>query len=191
MARLNDYLIELKIGKRPDVEKVFDLSLKEVFSLTFLSKIENTIKKRIKIKEKISKDQNVVAWNTGTTIFINKPVFYTKSLKQQMSYLLHEFVHVLHHSKSFFVIRNFKEMKQLSKKLWDIIEDNTRDKGMFLTGKRIDKKFLNSEETVSYLMNGSIKWNFITSRGKLLFINELKKSGMFNLSNQFWIKRLK
>lgn len=191
MARLNDYLIELKIGKNPEVERVFNLALKQVFSQTYLNKIENIITKRIKLKEKISKDQNMVAWNEGTNIYINKPIFYAKPIAQQMRYLLHEFMHVLHHSKSFLILRNFKEMKNLSNALWPIIEKHTKNKGTFLTGKTIDKKYLNKEETVSYLMNDSIKWNQITPEGKSLFINELKRSGMFNLQHAFWLKRLK
>ena len=191
MARMNDYLIELKIGKNPEVEKVFNLALKQVFSQTYLNKIENIITKRVKLKEKINKDQNMVAWNEGTNIYINKPIFYAKPIAQQMRYLLHEFMHVLHHSKSFMIIRNFKEMKNLSNALWPIIDKHTKDKGAFLTGKSIDKKYLNKEETVSYLMNDSIKWNNITPEGKQLFINELKRSGMFNLQHPFWLKRLK
>ncbi len=191
MARLNDYLIELKIGKNPEVEKVFNLALKQVFSQTYLNKIENIITKRVKLKEKINKDQNMVAWNEGTNIYINKPIFYAKPIAQQMRYLLHEFMHVLHHSKSFMIIKNFKEMKNLSNALWPIIDKHTKDKGAFLTGKSIDKKYLNKEETVSYLMNDSIKWKNITPEGKQLFINELKRSGMFNLQHPFWMKRLK
>ncbi len=191
MARMNDYLIELKIGKNPEVEKVFNLALKQVFSQTYLNKIENIITKRVKLKEKINKDQNMVAWNEGTNIYINKPIFYAKPIASQMRYLLHEFMHVLHHSKSFMIIRNFKEMKNLSNALWPIIDKHTKDKGAFLTGKSIDKKYLNKEETVSYLMNDSIKWKNITPEGKQLFISELKRSGMFNLQHPFWLKRLK
>jgi len=191
MARLNDYLIELKIGKNPEVEKVFNLALKQVFSTEYLNKIENGITKRIKVKEKVNKDQNMVAWNEGTTIYVNKPVFYSKPIAAQMRYILHEFMHVLHHSKSFLILRKFKEMKILSNNLWKIVQTHAKDKGKFLTGKTIDKKYLNKEETVSYFMNGSIKWNQISPEGKQQFINELKKSGMFNLQHPFWTKRLK
>jgi len=191
MARLNDYLLELKIGKNPEIEKIFNLALKQVFSAQYLNKIESTINKRIKIKEKIIKDQNMVAWNEGTNIYINKPIFYAKSSTQQIRYLLHEFMHVLHHSKSFFILRDFKEIKKLSSALWPIVKENTKDIGMFLTGKSINKKYLNKEETVSYLMNGNIKWNQISPKGKQLFIAELKRSNIFNLQDQFWLKRLK
>jgi len=191
MANMKNYLIELKIGKNPKTEKLFNLALKQVFSTTFLSKIESLLKKRIKIKEQISKDKNVVAWKQGNIIFLNPPIFYQKSLTQQMKYLLHEFIHILHSSKSFLILRNFKEMKNLSNALWPIIDKYTKDKGAFLTGKSIDKKYLNKEETVSYLMNDSIKWNKISPEGRQLFINELKHSGIFNLQHPFWLKRLK
>lgn len=191
MPRLHDYLTELAIGKNPEIEKVFNLALKQVYSAGFLNKIENKITNRVKVKEKVMKDPNVVAWNTGTGIFVNKPVFYSKPIKEQMKYLLHEFVHVLHHSKGFLWMKNFKEVKTLTDNLWKIIEQHAKNKGRFLTGKDVDSKFINKEETMSYLMNDSIKWNEITPEGRMQFINELKKSDMFNLQHPFWIKRLK
>jgi len=191
MARLNDYLIELRIGKNPEIEKVFNLALQQVYSNQYLNKIENTITKRIKLKEKIMKDPNVVAWNQGTSIYVNPPVFNAKPIKEQMKYLLHELVHVLHHSKGFLFMRKFKEMKKLTDNLWAIANKHARNKGRFLTGKDIDSKFLNKEETLSYLMNDSINWKEITPEGRQQFINELKRSNMFQLQHPFWLKRLK
>ena len=190
MARLNDYLIELQIGKNPEVEKVFNLALEQVYSKFFLDKINNILTKRIKIKEKISNNQNAVAWNKGSIIYVNKPVFYSKPINDQIKYLLHEFTHVIHHSKGFLFMKNFKEMKKLTDNLWSIVKEHTKDPGLFLTGKSIGKKYLNKEETIAYLMNDSIDWRQISPRGKMLFINELKKSGIFNLQHQFWVKRL-
>lgn len=190
MARLNDYLIELKIGKNPEIEKVFNLALEQVYSSQYLNKIENVITKRVKLKEKVSNDPNAVAWNKGTDIFVNKPVFYAKPIQQQMRYLLHELTHVLHNSKGFLFMRNFKEMKALTDALWKIVNENTKDPGKFLTGKSLDKKYLNKQETIAYLMNDSIDWKQISPRGRQLFVNELKKSNMFNLQHPFWKKRL-
>ena len=191
MARLDVYLIELRIGKNPEVDKIFNLALEQVYSNSFLGKINDLLTKRIKVKEKVINNEQAVAWNKGSTIYVNKPVFYSKPIKEQIKYLLHEFVHVIHHSKGFLFLKKFKEMKKLSKTLWDIADKNTKDKGKFLTGKFVDKKYLNPEETVSYLMNGSIDWSQMSPKGKTQFINELKRSGMFNLQHPFWTKRLK
>jgi hypothetical protein len=190
MARMDEYLIELRIGKNPSVEKVFNQALGQVYSTEYLNKIESVLTKRIKLKEKVLNNANEVAWNQGTNIYVNRPVFYSKPVAQQMRYLLHEFVHVLHHSKGFLFMRNFKEVKKLTDALWKVMETEVKDKGKFLTGKSIDKKYLNKEETLSYLMNDSVKWNEITPQGRQQFINELKRSQMFNLDHPFWKKRL-
>jgi len=190
MARLQDYLIEVRLGKNPEVDKVFNLALEQVYSNSFLGKINDILTKRIKVKEKVMNNPNAVAWNKGSTIYVNKPVFYSKPINDQIRYLLHEFAHVIHHSKGFLFLKKFKEMKTLSNNLWEIIDKHANDKGKFLTGKPMDKKYLNKEETVSYLMNDSIDWKQISPEGKQLFINELKKSGMFNLQHPFWKKRL-
>jgi len=190
MAKLENYLIELKIGKNPEVDALFNLALKQVFSSTFLNEIEGKITSTVRIVEKSMNNQSVVAWNKGSRIFINKQVFYGLSKPKQIRFLLHEFVHVLHHSKSFLVLRNFKKIKILSRKLWKIVEKETSEPSVFLTGKKVSKKFMNSEEVLAYLMNNSIKWNRISSNGKAQFINELQSSQLFNLQHPFWKKRL-
>jgi len=190
MARLYDYIIEVQLGSDPKLNKLFNLALKQVYSPEYLSKIDRILSKKINLKEKILKDPNVAAWNKGTTIYVNKPVFYSKPIKEQIKYLLHEFVHLLHHSKNFILLKNFKEMKNLSSKLYKIVAKNSKDVGKFLTGKPLNKKFINSEEVLSYLMNDSINWNYISPQGRQLFINELKHSNMFNLEHPFWKKRL-
>ena len=188
--KLNDYLTELKIGKDPELETIFNYALAQVFKESYLNKIENKIKGRIKIKEKINKNQNVVAWNQGTIIYVNKPVFFAKAKGLQIKYLLHEFTHVLHHSKSFLIKRNFKDLNQLSHRLWKIANQHTKNLGVFLTGKNVEKKFLNPEETLAYFMNNQIKWKYISPEGKVLFLKELNGANIFNLTSPFWKARL-
>lgn len=187
---LNDYLIEIKLGDNPELESIFNLALKQVFSENYLNKIESKIKKQIRIKEKHSKNQNEVAWVQGNTIYINPPVFNSKNKKTQIKYLLHEFMHILNNTKSFIVSSQFKEIKQLSKKLWEIIKKHSDNPGLFLTGKEVDDKYLNYQEALSYLMNDKIKWEKISLQGKQLFLEELQKYNIFNLQHEFWKKRL-
>jgi len=190
MPYMNDYLVELKLGKDLSLEKIFNLALKEVFSPEYLEKIENTIKKRIKLKEKVINKPNVVAWVVGTAIYVNKPEFYARDRASQIKYLLHEFMHVLMNSKSFFVISKFKEVKDFSERLWTIVKKHAPDPGLFLTGASQKKHMLNSQEALSYLMNDKIKWSAISAVGKNSFQNEIRRSGLFNLESKFWKSRL-
>lgn len=189
MPYLNDYLVELKIGKNVELETIFNLALKEVFSPAYLTKINETVRKRIKVKEKVV-NKNVVAWVEGTTIYINKPQFYARDKASQIKYLLHEFIHVLINSKSFFILNKFKEIKELSNKLWIITKKHTQDPGQFLTGKSVKKSMLNSQEALSYLMNDNLKWSMITPIGAKLFRQEVKDSNLFNIESRFWKSRL-
>lgn len=191
MAYLQNYLAEVKLGENPDLEKVFNDALSQVFSPQYLSKIEDTLKKRIKVKEKINKNSDVVAWVQGTTIYVNKPEFYARPAKQRVKYLLHEFMHVLNNSKSFFIINKFKEIKDLSNKLWSITKKHAKDPGKFLADRSINKSLLNNQEALSYLMNDKINWKAISSTGEQLFKQALKESGIFNLSHEFWKNRLR
>ena len=191
MAYFHNYLVELQIGKDANLEKLFNLALRQVFSPQYLQKIEGEIKKRIKIKETINKNTNIVAWVQGTTIYVNTPIFNQREYPAKIRYLLHEFMHVLNNSKSFLVQSKFKDIKDLSNKLWEVVKEHTKDPGKFLTGNTIDKKLLNNQEALSYLMNDKIQWGEITPEGKKSFIEALEKSGVFNLEHEFWKKRLR
>lgn len=187
---LNDYLYEVKIGKDANIEEIFNEALKQIFAPAYLNKIENTLLNRIDIKEKRA-NSNTVAWNKGMKIFVNKNEFDKRGTSAKIKYLLHEFLHVLQHSRKGIFFKQFKEMSNLSKKLYDIAKKYTENVGEFLTGKNVPAKFINHEETLSYLMNDSFNWSKINSEGKKKFLEELKKSGIFNLNTDFWKKRLR
>lgn len=189
MASLADYIYEVKLGKDPNIDKIFNEALKQVFSDRYFNKIENKLTKRIDVIEKKG-PANTVAWNKGTTIFINPNEFNKRDMKNKMKYLLHEFLHVLQHSKSGMFMRDFKELRNLSRKLFSISKKYTKDVGLFLTGKKVPGRFINHEEALSYLMNDSIQWNQINAKGRKVFLNELQKSGIFDLSSNFWRSRL-
>jgi hypothetical protein len=190
MPYLFDYITELEIGDDKDLEKVFNFALSQVFDSKYLSKIEDTLKNKIKIKEKVSRNPDIVAWVEGTTIYVNRPEFLARDMKSRIRYILHEFMHILNNSKSFIFANKFKEINELSKELWEIVKTHTKNPGKFLTGRNVDKNLLNDQEALSYLMNDKIQWKEITPEGRKLFISTLKKYGVFNLEHEFWRKRL-
>lgn len=187
---LQDYLIEVKIGQNPEIEKLFNAGLEQVFNSSYVNKINNIMKKRINIKEKVFNEKDVVAFVQGNSIYINKPQFYAKSKKEQIKYLLHEFLHLLNNSKKFIFFNKFKELKQVSKELWKIVKEYTDNPGMFLTGKKVRASYLNNQEAMSYLMNDKIQWKYISAEGRKKFINILQSANIFNLEHPFWKKRL-
>lgn len=188
---LQDYLLEVKIGDNPELEKVFNEALKEVFSPNYLNKIENELKKKIKLKEKIPQNSDIVAWNKGTNIYVNPKEFFNKKIGEQKKYLLHEFIHVLLHSRSLLFFNKFKEIKTLSKKLYKIARKESKNVGRFLSSRDIPQRFLNSEEAVAYLMNNAINWNEISASGKQRFVSEIVNSAIFNTASNFWKRRIK
>lgn len=190
MPYMNDYLTELELGSDKEVENYFNLALKQVFSKSYLSKIEKTINNKVKFKEKVNKNPDVVAWAQGTTIYVNRPEFEKRDAKSKIKYLLHEFLHILNNSRSFIIVKQFKEINELSKKLWSITKKHAKDPGLFLAGRSIKGSFLNNQEALSYLMNDKINWKAISPEGAKLFKQALKDSGVFNIEHEFWKKRL-
>ena len=109
-----------------------------------------------------------------------------------MRVLLHEFMHVLQTTKSFFIFNRFRELSKLSKRLRGILKKHLlKPIDVFLTGKNQGHRFKNKKfETVAYLINNSINWNVLSPKGQRLFVEELRRSGLFNLSGPAWKKRL-
>lgn len=190
MPYLYDYLTELQIGDDKNLEKTFNFALSQVFSKEYLYKIEDTLKNKIKIKEKVSSNTDIAAWVEGTTIYVNKPEFLSKDMKSRIKYILHEFIHILNNSKSFLILNKFKEVRELSKELWEIVKTHTKDPGKFLIGRTLPKNLLNDQEALSYLMNDKIQWREISPEGRILFKEAMKKYNIFNLNHEFWKKRL-
>jgi len=190
MAYLKDLILEIKLEGNPDLDRLFNKIIKEVFSKGYIKKIEPSLGKGIKLKEGINKNPNVMAWVIGTTIYINKEVFQSKSSQEQAATLMHEFFHVLNNSRSFLLRNKFPEINKLSKSLWEIVKKHTKEPGAFLTGGYVPKQYLNYQESLSYVMTGKIKWNKISTEGKRLFVSEIKRSGIFALGTQFWSKRI-
>lgn len=189
MASLKDYLLEVKLGKDPELNDLFNEALKKVFDPNFLNKIEGKITKLIKIIS-VKSNKDFVAYVKGNSIFVNTPVFEALPISKRMNYLLHEFIHILQNKKSFAFFKDFKEIHNLENSLWNIIKKYTNDPGKFLTNKNVPSSYIGKHETITYLMNNSINWNEISKTGRLAFVNNIKQSGLFNLDSDFWKERL-
>jgi predicted metallopeptidase len=188
---LSDFLDEVTLGKNESLNRIFNLALAQVFSQQFLNKINNEIRKRIKLKEIRNRNQDVLSYNRGNNIYINSIPFNQRGVKEKMQILLHEFMHLLQRKKKAFFFKNFKEVDTLTNNLLKIAESHlNKPLSVFLTGRNVNLGPGGKHEMLGYLMNDKIGWEAISPEGKKLFIEELRRSRLFNLSHPFWKKRL-
>lgn len=188
---LEDFLDEVTLGKDESLNRIFNLSLAQVFSPQFLNKINKEIRRRIKLKEVNVKNQDVLSYNRGNSIYINSIPFNKLNVKGKMQILLHEFIHLLQRKKKAFFFRNFKEVDILTDNLLKITEKHlAQPLSVFLTGKNVNLGPGGKHEILGYLMNDKLGWEAISPEGKKLFIEELIRSRLFNISHPFWKKRL-
>ena len=189
--RLEDYLIEVQMGTVSNIETLFNLALKHIFKADYLRKIYNTISRTVKIIQVHEKNQNIIAWNRGSTIYINKAAFGELVLSKKLKYLLHEFMHVMQNLKRFFLFRGFKEIHDLTLDLDDIVQNSlVKSFEEFLTGRKVNIGRGGKYEILAYLMSGSIHWDAITPEGKEKFIKTLEGYDIFNLESPWWKQRL-
>jgi|ETNvirnome_6_100_1030635.scaffolds.fasta_scaffold00027_41 hypothetical protein len=188
---LEDFLDEVTLGRDESLNRIFNLSLEQVFSQQFLKKINNEVRRRIKLKEINNRDERILSYNKGNNIYVNIIPFNKLSVKAKMQHLLHEFIHLLQRKRKSFFFKNFKEMDTLTTNLYNIVNKHL-DKpfSVFLTGINQNLGPGGKHEILGYLMNDKIGWGALSPEGIKLFINELKNSKLFNLSHPFWRKRL-
>lgn len=173
----------------PEINKLFNSALEQVFSNQFLRKIDRIIKNSIEIKT-IEDEENTVAYNQGNKIFLNSKVFFNYDKSAQIRYILHEFVHILQRKQGIF-FKKFKDIKKFSIELYKIIKEYSKHPpSVFLTGQNQDLGSGGKWEGLSYFMNNSIHWSKINEIGKHKIINLFKKSKIFNLRSKFWKRRL-
>ena len=188
---LEDFLDEVTIGKDESLNRIFNLALEQVFTPQFLKKINNEIRRRIKLKEITNKNQGILSYNKGNNIYINSIPFNKRGVKEKMQLLLHEFVHLLQRKKKAFLFKNFKEIDTLTNNLVKVVEPNlNKPLSVFLTGRNMNLGPGGKHEILAYLINNKLLWSAISPEGKKLFIDELRGSRLFNLSHPFWRKRL-
>lgn len=188
---LEQYLKEVEISGDEGATRDFNIILRQVFSLNYVKRIEDTIKKRIKIIKKDLPKGAVAMHSFGNKIIIDPEQYNSLEPKRRMIYLLHEFFHVLQNTKSFFIISKFKELEDLEKR----IEKNIRPYlikplEVFLSGKNIwlGKKSVLRKEIIPYLILGNIDWTAIKQEGKQRLWETMRNSGVFNMSHPFWQK---
>jgi len=187
--KYKEYLKEVELDTDPNLNYLFSVALRQVFSINFLAKIDQIIKKNIKIKT-VNEKPGVIGYNQGETIFVNKNEFFQRSEEQQVRYLLHEFMHILQRKRGMF-FRKFPEIKNLTNDLKEIISKNSKyPLSVFLTGKKQDLGPGQKWEILSYFMNDSINWNAISAAGKQEMIKAFESSRIFNLDHAFWKKRM-
>lgn len=183
-----EYINEIEITSDPTSSTEFDKALKLVFSPGYYKKVNNVLKKQIKIIP-VKEREGVVAFSKKGNIYVNKLEFEKRSDKEKMKYLLHEFIHII--QTNGILLKKFKEINKLTNQLRKILKQSLKtDISVFLTGKKANLGAGGKHEILSYLMNDSINWDAITPEGKEKFIGALKQSGIFNLSTGFWKKRL-
>lgn len=178
-------------GVDDKLQALFSYALTQVFSPSYVRKIEEVLSRSITVKEIVKNDENIVAYQSGNVIYVNKPVFYTKASEQKVQYLIHEMMHLLQGSKKMFFIQNFKELNVVSEKLYDVVSKNlVKTLPMFLTSKNVKLPTSGREEVIPYLANNKTDWSAITPEARNEFIKIMNESGLFNMKSRFWIKRL-
>jgi hypothetical protein len=188
---LFDYLTEVELKNLTDIDRSFNKALAQVFSPEYFQSIQKIINKAITIKLVNKKNQNIVAYNVGNKIFINDWVFQNYDEKKKIQIILHEFMHLLQRKRKLFFFKEFKPLHDLTNNLYAIVKKNlVRPFSVFLTGKALDVGPGGKYEILAYLMQDSINWSALNESGKKEFIDELKRSRIFNLSHPFWKKRL-
>lgn len=183
------YINEVELDTNPNLRELFNIALRQVFSINFLSKIDKSIKRNVKIKI-VDEKPGIIGYNQGDDIFVNKNEFFDRGEQEQIRYLLHEFMHIIQRKRGIF-FRKFPEIKKLTNQLKSIISKYSRyPLSVFLTGKNQDLGPGQKWEILSYFMNNSINWNAIKPEGKQEIISALRQSGIFSLDHPFWKKRL-
>ena len=180
---LENYLLEQRLKKDPDLLSFFNSMAGQVFAQGFLNKISKTIPD-LKIKETVNSNKNLAAYtNSYETIFVNRPVFYRLNRTEQLSILMHEFIHVLQFKKN-------REIKKLSFEVWDFFNKNklpgSSVSEAVLGKKFIKPKFINKNEILPYLMNERVRWEYMKEGSKEELEKILSSSKIFQTDSKFW-----
>jgi Ca2+-binding EF-hand superfamily protein len=92
---IKSYLLEVNLKIEEDLNKIFNFALGQVFTNSYVEKINKVFNdKEIEAKE-VTKNQNFIAYAKGKIIYINKPAFYAIPREKQIRILMHEFINSL------------------------------------------------------------------------------------------------
>lgn len=166
------------------LDKMFRAYLQQVFSQTFLKKIDRIFDTKLILKN-FKEKSNVMAYTQGTKIYINRPVFFSTPKDHAMNYIMHELFHVLNNT------HRFPELTKVNKELLNVVYNGVpRGKeAEFLSGKPQNIHSDWRGEVINYLCNNSIKWDLAAFGTKLAYKEILEESGLFNMTSPFWKKR--
>ena len=208
---MNNYREQLKLNEEVDawenqeLKKEFNEYLKGIFSPMFYVKIDRKFSSKvsiIKMTDAVRKFNNdAIAFTTGGNVIqLNFDLIDEYASKNNLSEekkhemiqttAIHEFMHLLQ-LKRRFIFSEFKEINKLTKKLKKVLRKHLKGSlSLFLTRQEQDLGNGGNYEILAYLMNSNINWGLLTPKGRSLFINTLRESGIFNLTSKEWRKRL-
>lgn len=186
---INRYLAEITLIGAEDFNEFFNNALKEVFSSSYMNKID-TILKRIEIKPYSKASEKVVAYvNAGNNknIFVNRYYFDDLPKEKKIEFLLHEFFHILQQTKSFIFFRRFKDLIELDERLErEIPRYLNAPMSEFLTGQK-NRKISTRLEVLPYIIGTrTADWSCISKEGKKYIRDVLTSSGLFNINSNYF-----
>ena len=165
------------------INKHFREYIEEVFSKTFLKKLDRVFKEPL-IVDNFKQNSNVMALTSGTNIYINTKMFKELPTDRAMIYIIHELFHVLQN------VSQFPEVKTLNRMLGNctmkVVPKNQINR--FLTGKEQNIHSDYNNEFLSYCSNFAFDWT-IAPQLKNEYHRLLETSGIFNLNSDWWQKR--
>lgn len=177
--------LRIKSGEE-GLDVLFRKYMKDIFSPTFLAKIDRQFDATLKLKD-FREKSNVMAYTQGTKIYINRPLFYSTPKDKAMNYIMHEMFHVLNNTG------RFPELSILNKKICSVVNNGVKrgKESDFFTGKHQNIHSDWHGEVINYLCNNSINWDVAIPGTKLAYKTLLEQSGLFNMNSSFWKKRFK
>lgn len=183
IAILNE---ELEIDSEIEsLNKNFRKYIEQVFSPTFLNKIDRVFKKPLIIRQ-FKEKSNVMAVTIGSQISVNIKMFKELSTDRGMVYIIHELFHVLQNLSQFNEVRTVNRI--LMKKTMNKIDKTNINS--FLTGKEQNIHSDYKDEFLSYCSNFSFNWS-LAPELKQEYYDTLKNSGLFNMESKWWSKRFR
>jgi len=173
-----------------DITKILDVALQQIFTQEYYQKISSSLKKTIHIKS-VRSGGDFGAYTQGNTIVVNADVFHESNFEEQISYLLHEFMHILQ-KQSHLMKKVFPEFIQLSKTIFTLVKQDLKNKpiSIFLVGEPKQMKTANWEEVIAYMMNDKINWNVLSNETRQQIYAVLQRSNVFHLKTLYWKKRI-
>lgn len=177
---------ELEIDSEIDsLNKNFRKYIEQVFSSTFIKKIDRVFKNPLIIRE-FKEKSNVMAVTQNQQISVNVKMFNELSVDRAMVYIIHELFHVLQNMPQFKEVRTVNRI--LMKKTMNKISSQNINE--FLTGKPQNIHSDYKDEFLSYCSNFAFNWKLSPSL-KQEYYDILNNSGLFNMESNWWQKRFK